>query len=274
MNKIIKIIKDRKILFLPYSFISLFLIIIPIFFLLFKTFSKADPSFDNWVYLKQASTWTTMGRSIFVGFLTSFFTILMALPFSYFVAKQSNIKLKYAYMSLAISPLFVFTISKILALRGIMTSMFTEESLNSVMTLVLGMTYIYFPFAVITLFSVLNNMPKSLEEASSDLGDDSFRTMIKVVIPYALKAIFISFALVFILASTSIIVSDKLVANNKSLQMIGNIMDDTSIRNNATTASSISALAFVTILIMMFIYSLIYLVPKIFYKIWGGESSE
>lgn len=138
--------------------------------------------------------------------------------------------------------------------------------------MVLGMIYMYMPFMVIPLYSVLNNMPPSLIEASNDLGYGYIKTIFKVIIPYSLKAIFSGIAIVFMLSSTSLVISHTLV-NDKTKMLIGNQIDTYSanMQNGVDVANlNGSTLALATIAIVMGIYAMIYLIPWILRKIRGG----
>ncbi len=211
-----------------------------------------------------------MGRSILVGLLTAIVCLLIGFPYAFIVARSPSKRFRIIAISLMISPLFIFTIIKVLALKGLLMAIFSEDGLNNLSTLVLGLAYLNLPFMIIPLYSVLYNMPSSLLEASEDLGFNRFLTIFKVIVPYALKAVASGFALVFMLAATSIIVSQKLIPNNQSFKLIGNILDNARIQNKAADAAVASTIALITMAVMILIYGIIYTSPFIFRKMRGG----
>lgn len=264
-----KMTSKRLLLLLPYALIAIMLMILPMIFLLIRAFEPAADNFDNWQIVKLPTMWLIMGRSILVGLLTAIICLLLGFPYAYIIARNKSKRFKIFAIALMISPLFVFTIIKVLALKGLLLALFSEDGLNNLATLVTGLAYLNLPFMIIPLYSVLNSMPDSLLEASEDLGFNHFRNIFKVVIPYSLKAIAAGYALVFMLAATSIIVSQKLIPKNESFKLIGNLLDNSRIQSKAPDAAIASTIALVTMVIMMLIYFVIYSSPFIIRKLRG-----
>ncbi len=265
-------LNKRGFLLAPYAIIALLLIVLPMIFILIRAIQPSAPNFDNWQIIKLPTTWIIMGRSILVGLLSAIICLLIGFPYAYIVARTKSKSFQVLAISLIISPLFVFTIIKVLALKGVLIAMFSEDGLNNLSTLVFGLSYLNLPFMIIPLYSVLFNMPNSLLEASEDLGFNRFVTIFKIVIPYTLKAIAAGFALVFMLAATSIIVSQKLIPKSDSFKLIGNLLDNSRIQSKATDAAIASTIALITMAIMMVIYAILYTSPFLIRKLRGGIS--
>ncbi len=242
----------------------------PMVFLVIKAFAPVSEEFDNWQLVKMPTTWVVMGRSILVGLASATFCLLIGFAYAYFSARSTSKMFRIFALSFLVSPLFVFTIVKVLALKGLLLAIFDESSLNNLGVLILGLTYLNLPFMIIPLYSVLLSMPRSLIEASEDLGVNRFLTIWRVVIPYTLRALAAGFALVFMLAATSIIVSEKLIPMRESYKLIGNFMDNARIRTKAPDGALGSTIALITIVVMMSIYGLIYLGPTFWRKLRGG----
>lgn len=206
-----------------------------------------------------------MGRSVYLGLIAAFIALLLSFPFAFAVSRFRSRAFKLIAITLLVSPLLIFTIAKVFALKIIILSMFdSPEAIRSQGTMLAGMVYLYMPFMIIPLYSVLNQMPNSLIEASKDLGYSNFATVFKVVIPYALKAIFSGLAIVFMMSSTSLVISKSLAGSPKAL-LIGNLMDEKAVhmRQNALAASQGSLIALITIAIMVCVYGAIYAMPII-----------
>lgn len=174
-----------------------------------------------------------------------------------------------------LSPLVVFTIAKIFALKGLLISMFDDSNFNNVAVREIGMVYLYSPFMVVPLYSVISTMPKSLMEASSDLGYGTIKTMFKVVLPYSMKGICAGLALVFMLSSTNLVISNSLLngsSQTKPLQP-ANIIDAFAQKiSNPSPIYKITAssMSLITIAIMASIYAGITFIPQIVRKVKGG----
>lgn len=263
-------LNKRVFLLMPYAIIALLLMILPMIFLLVRAIEPAVHNFDNWQIVKLPTMWIIMGRSILVGLVAAIICLLIGFPYAYIVARSKSQTFRILAISLIISPLFVFTIIKVLALKGLLLAMFSEDGLNNLTTLIVGLSYLNLPFMIIPLYSVLYNMPSSLLEASEDLGFNRFVTIFKVVIPYSLKAIAAGYALVFMLGATSIIVSQKLIPKNESLKLIGNLLDNSRIQTKETDAAIASTIALITMAIMMVIYAILYTSPFLIRKLRGG----
>lgn len=145
-------------------------------------------------------------------------------------------------------------------------------AMQNKISMIIGMVYLYMPFMIIPLYSVLQSMPKSLFEASRDLGYNSFSTVFRVVVPYSLKAVFSGVAVVFMMSSTTLVISQSLVGGQPNLKMIGNEIDRIAVnmRQNPVAATQGSILALVTIAVVMAVYGGIYLFPIIVRKLRGG----
>jgi putative spermidine/putrescine transport system permease protein len=67
-------------------------------------------------------------------------------------------------------------------------------------SIVLGLTYIMAPFMVLTVASVLQNIDRSVEEASYDLGASAWQTFINVTLPLSLPGVVAGSLIVFTLS--------------------------------------------------------------------------
>jgi spermidine/putrescine transport system permease protein len=212
-----------------------------------------------------------MARSIFIGLTTAFICLLIAYPYAYFLANKNNKNLKIIGIALIVAPLFIFTLAKVLAIRGMFSFIFSKanaiNSLNSNWFMILGLVYLNLPMAIVPIYGVFQTMPKSLTEASNDLGYNHFQTFFKVVLPYSLKAMFSVLALVFLLASTTLIISNKLLLNGSQHKMIGGLIVLHSSPGNKFELARVSSLALITIVTMLSIYGLIFGFPKLVRKI-------
>lgn len=265
-------LNGRLLALLPYVIASIIFIVLPTILLIVKASVPAAPGFDNWYLVKDVTTWQVMGRSIWVGLSAAMISLAIGFPFAYIVARSQSKLFRTIAMTLIVSPLFMFTIVKLSGYKGLLIMMFdSPEKINSPFWVILGMVYIYLPFMIIPLYSVLQQMPRSFTEASKDLGYNSSMTIIKVVVPYALKAIFSGIAIVFMLSATSVAVSEKIPASLSEHKMIGNMIyrSATDLSNGMKIAEA-STLALITIAIMSTTYGLIYMTPQIIRKIKGG----
>nr|WP_318024540.1 ABC transporter permease [Mycoplasmopsis columbinasalis] len=256
----------RLALLIPFAIIAIFFIILPIILILVNALTAHD-DFDAWSLVKDNSTWVKIGRSLKIGILSSIICLFLGFPYAYLIARSKNPYLPIYGMSLIISPMIIFTIARIYAIRGFFLSIVADENtLNAEWFMVLALTYLNLPFMIMPLYSVFRDMPNNILEASEDLGYNKFQTLIKVVIPYSLKAIISGFGLIFLSSATNFVISDKLLPNKNQLQMIGSVINDFSVASNKFALARGSALVLIVSAIFIGAYALIQYLPKLISK--------
>ncbi len=122
---------------------------------------------------------------------------------------------RYFLLLLALAPLLMSYIIKIYAIRSILggngflnrfllwTGVIEKPltlfvfNLNAVL---LTLTVLLIPFAILPIFLALERIPRSLIEASTDLGASNFQTFLRIVLPLCLPGIVTAATFVFVLA--------------------------------------------------------------------------
>lgn len=139
---------------------------------------------------------------------------LIAFPLAYYIAKFASPRLK-TWMVIAVTiPLWssylvrVYAWKLILAKEGVLTWFLELLRLNGVLDWVLSLpaiggsslslsplgmfivfAYVWLPYMVLPIQTALERVPRSLEEASSDLGARPLHTFRSVVLPLALPGV-------------------------------------------------------------------------------------
>jgi len=110
----------------------------------------------------------------------------------------------------------------------------------------LGLTYSYLPFAILTIFSSLKKLNPELLEASQDLGAGIFRTTFKVIVPHSLPAILASAIFIFVLSIGNFVTPDLLGGGHSA--MLGNAIYDQFMKARDWPMGSAIALVLLTIM--------------------------
>ncbi|KUH47371.1 ABC transporter permease [Mycoplasmopsis meleagridis] len=267
LNKITNIFANNKRLSLLSIFfiIAIFFILLPILLIVINALTPRE-NFDSFSLVKEKNTWIQIGRSLKVGSISALICLVIAFPYSYIIAMTKNKYLPIFAMSLIISPMIIFTIARLYAIRGFFLSIFDSQSLNSEWFLIIGLTYLNLPLMIMPLYSVLKDMPKNILEASEDLGYNKLQTMFRVVIPYSLKAIISGLGLIFLSSATNFVISDKLVPDKNSVPLIGAVINDFSNPANEFALSRGTAIVLVVSALFIGIYALIQFLPKMISK--------
>jgi ABC-type spermidine/putrescine transport system permease subunit I len=121
---------------------------------------------------------------------------------------------------------------------------------------VIGLTGLLLPYMVIPLMSSIESIPRSMEEAASNLGANKLKVFFKIILPLSVPGL-VSGSLMVYLIAISALVTPALMGLPK-VRMLGNQVYDTVIGSfNWPFAASIS------IIMVIFTFSIL-----IFYLKW------
>ena len=141
-------------------------------------------------------------------------TILVGYPVAYLLAALRGRK-RYVLLLLLLVPLLMSYIIKMYAIRSILGGngflnkalialhiidqplTFFVFNLNAVL---LTLTVLLLPFAILPIFLSLERIPKNLLEASADLGASNLQSFCRVVLPLSIPGVVSAATFVFILA--------------------------------------------------------------------------
>ncbi|WP_373435301.1 ABC transporter permease, partial [Metamycoplasma equirhinis] len=195
-------------LLIPYILFAILFIILPMVLIFIYALKPIDGQnrLDNWDIIAKRSTWLIIFRSLWTGIIAATFALIIGFPYAYIISKSKSKIFRTLSLSLMLSPMAIFTISKALAVRGLFSAIFDENYLNNNAFAIFGMVYLFLPFMIMPLYQVLKDMPKNILEASEDLGYSKIQTIFKVILPYCTKAILSGFGVVLMMSATSIII--------------------------------------------------------------------
>jgi putative spermidine/putrescine transport system permease protein len=157
---------------------------------------------------------TIVGRTVTMAALVTVASALLAFPLAYYSVRYAPPRLKAILYLAVLLPLWssyiirVYSWKLILAKEGIITWLFAQLGLSalldgilrlpviggpslsvSALGLFLVFTYIWLPYMVLPIVAALERVPKSLLEASSDLGARPGATLRYVILPLAFPGI-------------------------------------------------------------------------------------
>jgi spermidine/putrescine transport system permease protein len=176
---------------------------------------KADLNLDSYKrFFAGELYYKTLMKTFALSSVVTFFSLLLSIPLAYYIAfkAQRNKTLLY---TLIILPLWVSYIVRayawkiILGETGVLNSFLmyvgiTNEPISALLysdiAVVIGMTHIYTPFVLMPIYTAFEQIPKSLVEASKDLGAGRFTTFRKVVLPLSLPGIIAGGTFAFVLS--------------------------------------------------------------------------
>jgi spermidine/putrescine transport system permease protein len=152
-------------------------------------------------------------RSMKIAGAVTLFALLLGYPVAYYLSFNS--RHKNILFQLVIVPLWVSYLVRAYAWKTILgsdgvlnTSLqflhITHEPVSALLyspfAVVLTLTHIYTPFAFLPIFASLEHIPRSLIEASHDLGATPLQTFGRVILPLSLPGVIAGATFAFVLS--------------------------------------------------------------------------
>jgi len=216
-------LNSLAVLALPLAWTLMFMIIPYAIMLAYSFFRKQgftfvpDLNLANYATLFRDPQYRqVLQRTLKIALTVSLSAMVLAYPLAYFIAfkvRSQRIRL-FLYM-MVIIPLWVSYLLRayiwktILGSEGVLNSFLvwtgiisepTPLLLYNQFSMVLTLTYIFVPFMFMPLYTALEKIPRSLIEASWDLGVDPLRTFLKVTLPLSVPGLLAGFTFTFCLS--------------------------------------------------------------------------
>ena len=199
----------------------------------------------------------TFGKSVLISASVTFICLLIAYPFTYFIAQKSEIK-KTVFMSMVMVP---FCVSMIIRLFSWINILRGEGYLNKALLslgiigeplklvynqtgTMIGLIYMLLPFMILPLYSSIEKLDGSLLEAAGDLGARKWKSFFSITLPLTRPGIFAGCVMVFIPSMGLYFVTD-MMGGSKTL-VVGNL-----IRNQFITARNWPLGAAMSVILML-----------------------
>lgn len=246
----------------------------PNLLVLLASFLSRDPvwylrlplNLQNYVALSDKTLLTVILKSLNLAFFTTLFCLLIAYPFTYFIARF-NKERRSLFLMLIIVPFWTnslvrnYALISILGANGILNTFLLKwgiitaplHLLHTDLAVFIGMSYTLLPFMILPLYAILEKQDASLLEAAQDLGAGAMGTFFKVVIPLSAPGIVAGCIMVFLPSLTLFYVSDILGGADSTV--IGSVIRNLfMIEKNWPVGSAISISLTVFMLFLLHLY--------------------
>jgi spermidine/putrescine transport system permease protein len=215
-------------------------------------------SFDDWNHFLRGGS-VYMGlfwKSIRISLTVSIVVVVLAYPIGYFLALCLR-KMKYVLLLVVIVPFLTSFLLRVLAWkvilgdRGVVNSLLfslhvrspddpVSWLLYSQFAVMLVLAYVWVPFVALPIFVSLDNLDRSLLEASSDLGAGRWRTFWRVTLPLSAPGVVAAFVFVFIPTIGEFVT--PLLVGGPSGYLFGNAIQDLFTRGTDWQSGSVLAM--------------------------------
>lgn len=217
----------------------------PNLLVLLASFLSRDPvwmlrlplNLENYRTLADPDLLSVILKSLNLAFFTTLFCLLLAYPFTYFVARFAK-EYRGLFLMLIIVPFWTnslirnYALISVLSDNGIVNSFLLKcglisRPLNLIHTnlaVFIGMTYTLLPFMILPLYATLEKLDGALLEAAEDLGAGPLSAFFKVVVPISAPGIVAGCTMVFLPALTLFYVAD--ILGGKDAVVLGDVIRD------------------------------------------------
>ena len=218
----------------PYVFWMAVFVVVPLVLIVVYAFTNFDgeftlSNFDNIDVFLQV-----FGNSVVLALIATAICLLIAYPFSYFLAQEGPIFRKVA-MLLIMLPMWMNFLLRTYAWMSILENNgFLNQFLglfgigplhiiNTDIAVVLGMVYNFLPFMILPIFSVIDKLDHKYIEAAQDLGANKRETFRRVIFPLSLPGVLSGVTMVFIPSISTFAIS-KLLGGGMSF-LLGDLIE-------------------------------------------------
>ncbi|OED58955.1 ABC transporter permease [Acholeplasma laidlawii] len=261
----------------PYIVWLFILALIPIVVMLFLSVTTTQGlsldglTFNSSFYQAffERSITTAFFNSIYYAVLTTIIALLLGYMVAYTVFR-SKFKNKFLVLAIFILPMWSNLLLRTESLGNLMNenNLITDilsKLLNtnvsfpvikgSGLAVVIGLVLTYLPFMILPIYTALEKIDYSLEEAALDLGLTDLQKFMKVVLPLSLKGVATGSILVFLPAMSGFAIPEILGSGN--ILLIGNIIEQSFRYMDYNLGSLLS------IMVLLIIFLGIFVVAKV-----------
>ena len=230
----------RSLFAVPYvGWMALF-VVAPIVMVVIYAFSSAEGGFTLENFARMGTYASVFTRSFWLALLATAICLLIGYPAAYLISREGP-RFQRVAMMLIMLPMWMnfllrtYSWMSVLENNGLLNRLFAAIGLidlvNSIFgtayesfpmintqgAVVLGMVYNYLPFMILPIYSVIEKLDGSLLEAARDLGANSARVFLRVILPLSLPGVLSGVTMVFVPSVSTFAISKLLGGSNELL---------------------------------------------------------
>ena len=233
-------------LLLPAALWVLLLLVSPIAVLTLLSFAKNGAYGSvQWAFslanfeqiLRPAYLWIIARTLIYAG-TTASICLLLGFPAAYFLAFAADARRKNLLLFALMLPFWTSALVAIycwlivLGREGLLNALLLRlgllsapfSFLNTPFSVILGLVYFYLPYMVLPLYAALEKIPRTLIEASYDLGAGGLKTFLRVILPLSWPGVASGAILIFVPCLGDFLTAEFL--GGPKTYLLGNLIDN------------------------------------------------
>ena len=239
--------RNKRALFaVPYvGWMALF-VLAPIVMVVIYAFSAASGGFTLDNFARMGTYAVVFARSFKLALIATAVCLLVGYPVAYMISREGP-RFQRIAMMLVMLPMWMnfllrtYSWMSILENTGLLNRFFSAVGLiglvnrlcgtdlayfpmiNTQGAVVLGMVYNYLPFMILPIYSVIEKLDGSLLEAARDLGANSARVFLRVILPLSLPGVLSGVTMVFVPSVSTFAISNLLGGGKQT--MLGDLIE-------------------------------------------------
>ncbi len=208
---------------LPYYVMLGVFVIIPLLIMVLYAFTANTTSilniqFTTGNFVKFFSNFEfvmKLGESVWISLLSTITCLLICYPLAFMISKLKP-RTQTILVLLITATMWINSLVLAYALRSVFLMagawLFGNDRifLATDYALVAGTVFIYLPYMFLPIYTQMTKIDHSLLESAADLGANRIQTMFKVVVPLTLSSVIAGSLIVFLPATTTLVVSQYL----------------------------------------------------------------
>ena len=198
---------------------------------------------------------SVMGRTLLIAVAVTMLCLLLAFPLALFMAQVARPRWQPLLVAMILTPLWASYLVKVYAWRamlnpqsGVLAWVMQPFGLSGpgfgTAGIVITLTYLWLPYMILPVYAGLTRLPRSLLDASADLGARNGTTIRRVMIPMVFPSIVAGSIFTFSLSLGDYITAQ--IVGGKT-QMLGNVVQ----QNYVTNLPFAAAVATIPVIIVL-----------------------
>ena len=253
-------IYDRKLAYPYFVWMTLFTVV-PLIIVVYYALTDSDGNFTLNNLLSISGYGSVFARSLLLALIATVICLIIAFPVGYFLSRL-RVNKQHIMLMLVMLPMWMNFLLRTYAWMGLLSvngpvntllgfiGLGPYTMLNTSGAVVLGMVYNYVPYMILPLYTSMTKIDQSLVEAAQDLGANTTKTLVRVLIPMSVPGISTGITMVFVPALTTFVISNLL--GGSKILLIGNVIEQEFTQaSNWHLGSGLSIVLMVFILINM-----------------------
>ena len=227
-------IYDKKLAY-PYFVWMVLFTVVPLFIVVYYAMTDAEGNFTLNNLTSISGYGSVFARSLLLALIATVICLIIAFPVGYFLSRL-RVNKQHIMLMLVMLPMWMNFLLRTYAWMGLLERQRPGEHacwalsvlarytmLNTSGAVVLGMVYNYVPYMILPLYTSMTKIDQSLVEAAQDLGANTTKTLVRVLIPMSVPGISTGITMVFVPAVSTFVISRMLGGGSNLL--IGDLIE-------------------------------------------------